>query len=73
MYGRRRVEVAPAGSAADSADRIGIGELAQRLEAGLWLREMVVGVGLWWWRRVVGSGGGVVRVEVMLLLAARIG
>jgi len=43
------------GVAADGADRIGIGELAQRLEAGLLLREMVVGIGLWWWRRVVGQ------------------
>jgi len=60
------------GVAADGADRIGIGELAQRLEAGLWLREMV-GIGLWWWRRVVGQRGGVFRVEVALLLAARIG
>ena len=34
---------------------IGIGELAQRLEVGLWLREMVLGIGLWWWRRVVGQ------------------
>jgi len=42
------------GVAADGADRIRIGELAQRSKAGLWLREMVVGIGLWGWRRVVG-------------------